>query len=174
MIDLQIENERSIGTSDALAIVNMATQLAEINGAVSSFLYERALLMLLAQVLYPEKNISEALCDDFGGTWDDLIEDGTIEKLNTEYGLDVEFLNSMAASWYDEYISFSQSARGVIDFVQSLAGDTFSKAKDQLQQVMDSQEIAETLNIANNWGMNNGISAPDDDNLFVFQGGVGK
>lgn len=167
MIDLQIENERSIGTSDALAIVNMATQLAEINGTVSSFLYERALLMLLVQVLYPEKNISEAICDDFGGTWDDLIEDGTIEKLNAEHDLDVEFLNSMAASWYDEYISFSQSARGVIDFVQSFAGDTFAKSKEQLQNLAGSQELMKALNIANDWGMNNGVVASDGgDSLF--------
>lgn len=164
MINIDQEKNRTIGTSDALAVLDFATQAADRAGFVSSFIFNRAFIMYTISMLHPDRSeeIAAGIAKDFGGMWDTLMEDGTIEKLLEDNAEDVKFMSEVASEYYVEYTDYALSARGLLDFIQSLAGDTLATAKSQLLETINGSGADEVINFANKWGMNNDLS----DSLF--------
>lgn len=168
MIDLEVEKDRTIGTSDVMAVIHFSLQTAEQNGYISSFIFERSLLIYSISVFHPERadKIAKMMADDFGTTWDTLIEDGSIQKLGEEHGEDIDYILDSADSWFKEYVEYSNSVRGLVSDIQAIAGDTLSSAKQQLVNTMQETKAADVLNIANEWGINNSgedvVSTPVD------------
>lgn len=182
MFDIEYEKSKKISTEQMSMILDMAAQAASDGGFVSSYIFYRAAYVFAAQVLYPEKKDTIASTIGVGYdirlAFDLLVQDGTIEDMQTTYKADMKKLDSAAEIWYYEVSDYQQSARGLVDSITTLSGDIVKSATEQLQQVANG-DVKVIQEFANRWGFDrptpgedNGVSAADIQKSFqVLKGG---
>lgn len=156
-IDLNKEKERKLSTQDIYDIIHFAVQSAEDNGFVNSFIFKHALYEYAAIILFPDRKeeIGAMIAENANDAWDKLLADGTIEKLNDEFSLDMDILADEGEVWIDEYTKYLHSARGLLNTFQMFSGDIVSAAVERFQQASDNENVKQILDIADKWGMNN-------------------
>ena len=156
MFDVDYEKTKKLTTEQITLIFDFAAQAASDNGYINSFIFERAVCVFAAQVLYPEKQelIASAIGTgyDIRLAFDNLIKDGTIEKMLGDYKDEMEHLFEDGSIWLEEVAKFQQSVRGILDSINTLSGDIVKTAAEQLQKAAsgDAQIIQE---FANKWGL---------------------
>lgn len=174
MIDLEYEKKRNLTTKQICQIEDFAAQAANDNGFFNSFVFERALVVFSAQMLFEEKRdqIASAIGNgyDISLAFDMLVEDGTVEKLVQEYGEDLAHIQMVGEKWFKEAETFEHSARGLLNSVTTLSGDIVKSAAQQLQKAAsgDAKVVEE---FARNWGLDRKVAAEDlkeedQNNLF--------
>ena len=182
MFDVEYEKNKKISTEQMSMILDMAAQAASDGGFVSFYIFTRAAYVFAAQVLYPEKK--EAIASSIGQGYDirlafDLLaQDGTLEDMQTKYVKDLNKLDLNVSTWYGEVYQYQQSARGLLDSINTLSGDIVKAATEQLQQVANG-DVKVIQEFANRWGFDrptpgedNGISAEDiRKNFQALKGG---
>ena len=155
MIDLEYEKNRNLTTEQICIIVDFAIQAANDGGFLNSFIFERALCVFAAQILFPDKkdDIASSIGQgyDIRLAFDLLVKDGTIEKLQKDYAADMQHLQEAGQIWFEEVETYEHSARGLLDTITTLSGDIVQSAVQQLQQAAsgDAQLIQE---FADKWG----------------------
>lgn len=156
MIDIELEKSFKLNAQDRYDIISMAMDAADDNGFINSFIYERALYVYAAIMLYPEwkDELSEAAALDLLRTWDLLLEKNLLEKMNTDYPLEISALTDAAEDWYAEYSDWAHSARGILDMVQTFTGNVLNTAAGRLEETAKETGVANIIDIANEWGMN--------------------
>lgn len=182
MFDIEYEKNKKLSTEQISMILDLAAQAASDGGFISSYIFYRAAYVFAAQVLYPEKKDTIASTVGVGYdirlAFDLLVQDGTIEDMQTAYEADMEKLDSAAEVWYYEVSDYQQSARGILDTINTLSGDIVKSATEQLQQVANG-DVKVIQEFANRWGFDrpipgedNGVSAADIQKSFqVLKGG---
>ena len=176
MFDIEYEKSKKISTEQMSMILDMAAQAASDGGFISSYIFYRAAYVFAAQVLYPEKKDTIASTIGVGYdirlAFDLLVQDGTIEDMQTTYEADVKKLDSAAEIWYYEVSDYQQSARGLVDSITTLSGDIVKSATEQLQQVANG-DVKVIQEFANRWGFDrptpsedNGVTAADIQKSF--------
>ena len=182
MFDIEYEKNKKLSTEQVSMILDLAAQAASDGGFISSYIFYRAAYVFAAQVLYPEKKDTIASTVGVGYdirlAFDLLVQDGTIEDMQTTYKADIEKLDNAAEVWYYEVSDYQQSARGILDTINTLSGDIVKSATEQLQQVANG-DIKVIQEFANRWGFDrptpgedNGVSAADIQKSFqVLKGG---
>ena len=182
MFDIEYEKSKKISTEQMSMILDMAAQAASDGGFISSYIFYRAAYVFAAQVLYPEKKDTIASTIGVGYdirlAFDLLVQDGTIEDMQTTYEADMEKLDDEAEIWYCEVSDYQQSARGLVDSITTLSGDIVKSATEQLQQVANG-DVKVIQEFANRWGFDrptpgedNGVSAADIQKSFqALKGG---
>lgn len=182
MFDIEYEKNKKISTEQMSMILDMAAQAASDGGFISSYIFPRAAYVFAAQVLYPEKKDTIASTIGVGYdirlAFDLLVQDGTIEDMQTTYEADMKKLDDAAETWYYEVSDYQQSARGLVDSITTLSGDIVKSATEQLQQVANG-DVKVIQEFANRWGFDrptpgedNGVSAADIQKGFqALKGG---
>jgi hypothetical protein len=182
MFDIEYEKNKKISTEQMSMILDMAAQAASDGGFISSYIFYRAAYVFAAQVLYPEKKDTIASTIGVGYdirlAFDLLVQDGTIEDMQTKYKTDLEELDKNAEIWCQEVADYQQSARGLVDSITTLSGDIVKSATEQLQQVANG-DVKVIQEFANRWGFDrptpgedNGVSAADIQKGFqALKGG---
>ena len=182
MFDIEYEKNKKLSTEQVSMILDLAAQAASDGGFISSYIFYRAAYVFAAQVLYPEKKDTIASTVgqgyDIRLAFDLLVQDGTLEDMQTTYEADMEKLDSAAEVWYYEVSDYQQSARGILDTINTLSGDIVKSATEQLQQVANG-DVKVIQEFANRWGFDrptpgedNGVSAADIQKGFqVLKGG---
>lgn len=182
MFDIEYEKNKKLSTEQVSMILDLAAQAASDGGFISSYIFYRAAYVFAAQVLYPEKKDTIASTIGVGYdirlAFDLLVQDGTIEDMQTKYKADLEQLDSMAEIWYYEVSDYQQSARGILDTINTLSGDIVKSATEQLQQVANG-DVKIIQEFANRWGFDrptpgedNSVSAADIQKSFqILKGG---
>jgi len=182
MFDIEYEKSKKISTEQMSMILDMAAQAASDGGFISSYIFYRAAYVFAAQVLYPEKKDTIASTVGVGYdirlAFDLLVQDGTIEDMQTTYEVDMKKLDSAAETWYYEVSDYQQSARGLVDSITTLSGDIVKSATEQLQQVANG-DVKIIQEFADRWGFNrptpgedNAVSAADIQKSFqALKGG---
>lgn len=176
MFDIEYEKSKKISTEQMSMILDMAAQAASDGGFISSYIFPRAAYVFAAQILYPEKK--EIIASSIGQGYDIrlafdlLVQDGTLEDMQTKYKTDLEELDKNAEIWCQEVADYQQSARGILDTVNTLSGDIVKSATEQLQQVANG-DVKVIQEFANRWGFDrptpgedNGVSAADIQKSF--------
>ena len=176
MFDIEYEKSKKISTEQMSMILDMAAQAASDGGFISSYIFPRAAYVFAAQVLYPEKK--EIIASSIGQGYDIrlafdlLVQDGTLEDMQTKYKTDLEELDKNAEIWCQEVADYQQSARGFVDSITTLSGDIVKSATEQLQQVANG-DVKVIQEFANRWGFDrptpgedNGVSAADIQKSF--------
>ena len=167
MFDIEYEKSKKISTEQMSMILDMAAQAASDGGFISSYIFPRAAYVFAAQVLYPEKK--EIIASSIGQGYDirlafDLLaQDGTLEDMQTKYKTDLEELDKNAEIWCQEVADYQQSARGILDTVNTLSGDIVKSATEQLQKVANG-DVKIIQDFADKWGFDR--PTPGEDNAI--------
>lgn len=157
MFDINYEKSKHISTEQMAMILDMAAQAASDGGFVSSYIFSRAAYVFAAQVLYPEKK--DAIASSIGVGYDirlafDLLaQDGTLADMQTNYTKEMEELDTNLSVWCHEVSQYQQSARGLLDSINTLSGDIVKAATEQLQQAA-SGDVKIIQEFADKWGFN--------------------
>lgn len=155
MIDISLEQERTLSTSEIYSILSFSIQAAEEQGFISSFIFERALYLFAAVCIFKErKELSGMISNDILKAWDTLVEDGTIELLNKDYFCDMNLLADYGKNWYEEYTNYAHSARGLLSTIQDFSADIVKQASEQLKNMVSNENVAKVTEIAEKWGAN--------------------
>lgn len=155
MFNLEYEKNKKISTEQMSMILDLAAQAASDGGFVSSYIFHRAAYVFAAQVLFPDKK--ETIAASIGSgydirlAFDMLVEDGTISEMQTKYAKEMTRLDVQADIWLDEVVKYQQSARGLLDSINTLSGDIVKSAAEQLQKAAsgDAKVVQE---FAEKWG----------------------
>ena len=160
MIPEFVKNEKDIKlTMEQVCIIeDFAAQAANDGGFMNSYVFERALLVFAAIVLYPDRKdeingmIGEGY--DVRLAYQTLLETGLLEEMSKDYELELEYLVTIGETWFQEAKEFEQSARGLLNTISDLSGDIVSQAASKLQAVAsgDAKFVEE---FADKWGLNN-------------------
>lgn len=158
-INLDLEKICKLSCMEQYEIMDFAMQAAEDNGFINSFIFERALYLYAAIVLFQERKeeIAAAIAESLPQAWTKFVEDGTIEQLINDYPDDMNMLADNAQRWYDEYVTYAHSARGLLDTIKIFSGDIVESAANRLVNSTDG-DISKILDIADSWGMNRNLN----------------
>ena len=158
---LYINKEKECGLScqERYDIINTACRMADDNGFMNSYVFERALYCCAAMYIYEDKK-EQFLQELESGKnilqlWSELLKDGTINELKANYANELDLLSDESQIWFYEYTEYAHSARGLLDAFQSASEQMVHGAADQLIETAQDSDIQKAIQIADKWGMNN-------------------
>lgn len=165
-INLQQEKNLVLSAQERYEIIDFATQAAEDNGFMNSFIFERALWLYAAIRLCEDRRdeLSSMIAADLLTAWQDLVADGTLEDMCAEFANDLDVLAAEAMTWFEEFTAYAHSARGLLGTIQSLSGDIVAEAASQLKHMQTNGELQQVFNIAREWGLDNHFT--ESESLF--------
>lgn len=168
-LDYRLEQELSLSTQDIYDICDFAAQAAYDDGFMNSFIFNRALFVFTAIVLFQEDDeLAEKLktlaARNINEAWSYLLDEDIIEIMNTDYTSECNFVADCGKIWFDEYTAYAHSARGLLNTVQTMTGNVVSTAAQQFKDATADSDIQDVLQLADQWGMNNAM--PHDESLF--------
>lgn len=169
-IDLTFEADKKLSTQDIYDIINFSIEAADDNGFVNSFIFERALYLFAAIILEPElkDELAPRVAQNINDAWDYAVENAIIEDLAVNYEIDLSQLADQGKIWFDEYVHYNCSARGLLNTIQQFSSDIVQAAAQQLQNSASNSGIQDVLKIADNWGMNNGEPVKKYNNVIQY------
>ena len=155
MIDLSYEKARTLSTENIAMILDFAAQAASDNGLMHYFIFERAVYVFAAQILFPDKKdmIADAIGQsyDIRFAFDILVKEGLLQKMEESFRPDVCILQAESERWFKEAKEYEQSARGLLDIATTYSGDIVKNAAEQLQKAA-SGDVQVIEQFANKWG----------------------
>lgn len=157
MIDLNIEKNMKLTTKEIQSICDFSIQAAKDEGFLSTYVFERAIYVFAAVILYPDikDKTTELISSDYdiSFAWDMLVKNGTVDKMIKEYPEDIEYLTQIGNVWLQDAVKYSLSARGILDIFSNMSGDILQQAVNRLQEVTQG-EGAKIQEFAETWGFN--------------------
>ena len=152
MFDIEYEKNKKLTTEQVAMILDLAAQAASDGGFVSSYIFYRAAYVFAAQVLYPAKK--DAIASTIGNGYDIrlafdlLVQDGTLEDMQTKYKTDLEELDKNAEIWCQEVADYQQSANGDVKIIQDFADKWgFDRPTPGEDNVIDPKKIQESFKV---------------------------
>ena len=157
-LDYQLERAIKLSTKQVETILDFAIQAANDNGYMSSLVFQKAMLVFAATVLYPDRKeeISAAIGSqyDISAIYDKLNEEEFFEKMDADFYETMEYLRDVSVDWFEDAKSYAHSARGLLDSLNTLSGDIVKSAVEQLQKTAQSDDVAQVLQIGDALGVN--------------------
>ena len=129
-LDYQLERAIKLSTKQVETILDFAIQAANDNGYMSSLVFQKAMLVFAATVLYPDRK----------------------EEISAAIGS--QYLRDVSVDWFEDAKSYAHSARGLLDSLNTLSGDIVKSAVEQLQKTVQSGDVAQVLQIGDALGVN--------------------
>ena len=177
MIDIEQVKNCPLTSQEMYDMINSCIEAAEDNGFLNQFVFERAL------ACHEVLNLIEDL-DDIDGpmvaenplqAFDHFIEMGYIDQLATHYADTVAYIGQVAAQYFSDYEKYLLSIGGVLNKAEIFSSQVLQNMAGQVNEVMQNDDIKQTLQIADEWGMNRvpePVAAPVDsqkvlDSLFA-------
>ena len=152
MIDLEKEKALKINMSQTYKILSHAIDVANEDGFLNTYTFERALWMFAAIELYDiqeDKVLENPLV-----AWNEMLADGTIDKLCGEYEKELQHLAEVGEDWFIGYEGYLHSVRGAFGDIQNFMKDMTDGLAAKFGE-NGMEELANVLKIADEWGMNN-------------------
>ena len=157
-LDYQLERAIKLSTKQVETILDFAIQAANDNGYMSSLVFQKAMLVFAATVLYPDRKeeISSAIGSqyDISAIYDKLNDEEFFEKMDADFCETMEYLRDVSVDWFEDAKSYAHSARGLLDSLNTLSGDIVKSAVEQLQKTAQSDDVAQVLQIGDALGVN--------------------
>lgn len=179
MIDLTKEKSYKISTQDVYDIVSYAVDSADDMGFINPFVLERVLYEYAVLDVYPEERdeYQSKVASNPNTAWDDMVKAGVIDRLLDEYGDDLAHIAEVANQWVEGYESYAHSIRGAADTLQNTMNAVSKYAMTNLEKTADNEALRQVMEVADKWGMNNGIEyekkplrlVKDDDDKSLFK-----
>lgn len=149
------EKEVRLNMEQVCMIEDFAAQAANDGGFMSRYVFERAILVFAAIVLYPDRKeeITEMIGKDYDirAAYQVLLETGLLEEMANDYQNELTYLLGIGDTWFEEAKDFEQSARGLLSTISDLSGDIVQGAFEKLQEAANGDaKIVEDF--AKQWG----------------------
>lgn len=157
MIHLEKERSCPLSAQEIADICTFACSFAEDNGFISSFIYERAIWVLIVQQLYDEKKneiASQIASEGILNTYTSLLESDIAESLIADYIDAVKDIFEIATQWAIDYQKYSLSARGLFNTLQDFTGDIVNQATRKYQEITADENLQQVIDMGEKWGMN--------------------
>lgn len=157
MIDFKYEKSRKLTTEQICIIEDFAAQAANDGGFMNHFIFERAIFVFAAVVLYPDRKdeINSLIGEgyDIRAAFDKIVADGLADKMMKDYTADIDALLNIGNTWFDDAVKFQHSPLGLVNSINTFSGDVVSAAVEQLQKVSGGN-VEKITEIADRWGLN--------------------
>lgn len=163
-MDLSKEKSNRLSAKDRYDILTFAIEVADDNGFVNSFIFERAIYCYAAIILTEDElkdNIRSKVAEDLIEAWDYLVQSNIIQELMEEYSNELNVLADEGAIWFEEYDKYATSARGILSLVEEFTGSAVTNAASALQNTAEETGISNIIQIADEWGMNREAVKPE-------------
>ena len=160
MIDLDYEKDKKLSTQDICDILTFAIDNSQSQqGFVNAFVFNRAIYLYAAIILYPDRKdeIATSISENLFDTWDNLVKDGTIEKMLDEFSDDIDNLCQVGGVWFEDYCSYAHSIQAALSELQLFSGDFLNKMSSNFSQQIIDSGVPQVFDIAEKWGMGNSL-----------------
>ena len=158
MINLDVEKSHAeiLSSQDRYDIITFAMEAADDNGFINSFIFERALYVYAAIMLYQERKeeLASLAAEDLLNAWQTIVMDETVENMQVDYFDILKVLMEEAEIWNEEYQAWAHSVRGILDTVQQFSGDIVNAAAGRLTETAKETGVTELLKTTEKWNMN--------------------
>ena len=154
-IDIQKEQNRTISTQDAYDVIHFAIEASKDGDYINFFVFKRLLYIGLAIVIFKdrEEEISSMVEENPLNAWDSLLIDGTIENLLKSYKNDCEYLADESLEWYNDYVTYFDSSRAIINEVLDSIQASMNNLAGKLGEVATSDNFKKVLAVADRLGI---------------------
>lgn len=168
MINLEIEKSLNITPQETYDIISKAVDLANDEGFINQYVFERSLYVAAMAVFNEDER--DMIADELAAgasplvIWHGLLVDGKIDAMVEKYQSEIEYIQEQASIWYDDYVTYAASPRGMIDSLDALMTAFTGDMTSQVEALQNSDKITEAIEVANKWGMNNSLGL--EESLF--------
>lgn len=156
-MNLEQEKNNVFTPQETYEIISAAIDMADDEGFVNSYVFERALYVCAARVIYEDKNeeINTSLLEDGSPliTWEKLLDDGTIDQMNAEHSESLNYLASLGEIWFEEYTEAAHSLRSLVDVIQTFTDGMAGNMSKQLDMFKQDTDVQNVIDIADKWGL---------------------
>lgn len=156
-MNINLEKAYKLSSQERYDIISNAMDAAEDDGFINQFVFIRSLYVFAARVLYPE--LTEQINTDLlNGSpmivWDKMLEDGIIDNMVDDYSDELNILADEGQVWLEDFMTFRNSARGIIDVLQVFTENIAGGMEKQLEMFKNDVDIAGVQEMAEKWGFN--------------------
>lgn len=156
-MNLEQEKNSVFTPQETYEIISAAIDMADDEGFVNSYVFERALYVCAARTLYEDKTDKINLSLLEGGsplvTWKELLDDETIDQMVAEYKESLDYLASLGQIWFEEYTEAAHSLRSLIDVIQAFTDGMAGNMGKQLDMFKQDIDVQNVVDIADKWGL---------------------
>lgn len=156
-MNLEQEKNNIFTPQEIYEIISTAIDMADDEGFINSYVFERALYVCAARIIYEDKNeeINTSLLEDGSPliTWKKLLDDGTIDQMLAEHSESLDYLASLGESWFEEYTEAAHSLRSLIDVIQTFTDGMAGNIGKQLDMFKQDADVQNVIDIADKWGL---------------------
>jgi hypothetical protein len=156
---MHIEQEKNnvFTPQETYEIISAAIDMADDDGFVNSYVFERALYVCAARTLYEDKadEINSSLLEDGSPliTWKKLLDEEVIEHMVVEHSESLDYLATLGQNWFEEYTEAAHSLRSLVDVIQTLMDGMAGNMGKQLDMIKQDTDIKNVMEIADKWGL---------------------
>jgi len=170
MLDLNFEIISPLTTQERYEIINFALDAANDNGFLNQYVFEQAFWCKVA--VYLVDDIDDEIVDMVNRNpmeaWDKMIKEEILQTLfnqyqeltiNTAEGAMsyLDYLGSITTQYFNDYKEYLLSFGGALSQTDMMSSDNLDTFTKELQSFMNNDNTLKTLNVADEWGMNNKI-----------------
>lgn len=156
-MNLEQEKNNVFTPQETYDIISAAIDMADDEGFVNSYVFERALYVCAARTLYEDKTdeINSSLLEDGSPlvTWKKLLDERIIDQMATEQEESLDYLASLGQIWFEEYTEAAHSLRSLVDVIQALTDGMASNMGKQLDMFKKDNDVQNVIDIADKWGL---------------------
>lgn len=157
-MNINLEKAYKLSSQERYDIISNAMDAAEDDGFINQFVFIRSLYVFAARVLYPE--LTEQINTDLlNGSpmivWDKMLEDGIIDNMVDDYSDELNILADEGQIWLEDFMTYRNSARGIIDVLQIFTEGIAGNMGKQLDMFKNDADIIGIQEMAEKWGLNN-------------------
>lgn len=156
-MNLEQEKNNVFTPQETYEIISAAIDMADDDGFINSYVFERALYVCAARILYEDKadQINTSLLENGSPlvTWKELLDDGTIDQMVAEHSESLDYLASLGENWFEEYTEAAHSLRSLVDVIETLMGGMAENMGKQLDMFKKDAEVQNVIDIADKWGL---------------------
>lgn len=156
-MNLEQEKNNVFTPQETYEIISAAVDMADDEGFVNSYVFERALYVCAARILYEDKTneINTSLLENGSPliTWKELLDAGTIDQMVAEHAESLNYLASLGETWFEEYTEAAHSLRSLIDVIQTFTDGMAGNMGKQLDMFKQDVDVQNVIDIADKWGL---------------------
>ena len=156
-MNLEQEKNNVFMPQEVYEIISAAIDMADDDGFINSYVFERALYVCAARTLYEDKadQVNTSLLENGSPlvTWKELLDDGTIDQMIAEHSESLDYLAFLGENWFEEYTEAAHSLRSLVDVIETLMGGMAENMGKQLDMFKKDAEVQNVIDIADKWGL---------------------
>lgn len=152
MLNFELEKNIAFSTQDIYDILVFAQQAAN-DDFFNSFVFERAVWVYAAIILYPEHKDEYATlaAENILDAYSTLLEQEVFSQMVKDFKDDMEFLTKKAESWYEEAAEHLCSPRALLTAFDNFSGEIMQQAVQKLQEATSSDNVKLIEDFTKNW-----------------------